>query len=353
MERAQRGHNSQHFGEELREDEPTATQLAKEFWDFVNYIRCSSLPAPARHVAIEIWLHMRPGKMQANPSATRIAQFTGLSERSVRTAFGLLAKAPFFSVSAPQKGRSKTRTFRAVSFQTMSQLGALMDAKSLATLQGNDDEKGAKVTPFRPKKPAPPAPLPDEKPAPAAVLNNQKPATDAVIEPENLQELPNKPAGAAPEATYRSYQVGEIPECWRSGKPQQLAAMNAYEARAQRQVWVSPTGQVKVDGEFKVELRDEYPLVDLNCGLAASGQNVNTRLDRGALDAMATIRRQFGYMQQDATAKQRQAIARQQSGPPDEGEWNGKFYIGGKEKPEIIYRRHVEAKRKRLAGETC
>lgn len=206
-----RGHNSAAYGEELQEDESSKTQIYKEFWDFVNYIRCSGLPAPSRHVAIEIWLHMRPGKLYANPSAVRIAQFTGLSERTVRTAFKALAKAPFFSVSATRGGRHQTRTFRAVSFQTVAELGSLMDAKALATLQGNDEELPGKIAVFQPRKPAaaaplrvvnpePPAGYRDENPAGDAPFQQANPAAAAPIKPETLQNLSQNPAGAAPEA---------------------------------------------------------------------------------------------------------------------------------------------------------
>jgi hypothetical protein len=198
---AEIGHNSAAFGQEMIEGAD-----AREFWQFVDFIRCSGLPAPVRHVAIEIWLHMRPWKMNANPSAARIAQFTGLSERTVRTAFGALAKAPFFSVSAPKKGRGNTRTFRAVSFQAMSELSTALDAKTLSNLQRNDDENRANIAVFQARKPASPAPLSIVKPAPAAVNEYEKPAPVAVLDDktcssfqENLQEL-------HPKLPNRSYQ---------------------------------------------------------------------------------------------------------------------------------------------------
>lgn len=195
------GHNSASYGQELSDGAD-----AREFWQFIDYIRCSGLPAPVRHVAIEIWLHMRPWKMNANPSAKRIAGFTGLSERTVRTAFGALAKAPFFSVSKPQKGRGNTRTFRAVSFQTMTELSAALDTKMLSNLQRNDDDNRANIAVFQARKPAPPAPLSIVKPAPPAVNEYEKPAPVAVLDEktcssfqENLQEM-------HPKLPNRSYQ---------------------------------------------------------------------------------------------------------------------------------------------------
>jgi uncharacterized protein YdaU (DUF1376 family) len=54
-----------------------------------------------------------------------------------------------------------------------------------------------------------------------------------------------------------------------------------------------------------------------------------------------------------AAACIRRSATKQSSGPPQEGEWNGKFYINGKERPEPIYRRHVEAKQKALEARRC
>lgn len=96
-------------------------------------------------------------------------------------------------------------------------------------------------------------------------------------------------------------------ECWQTQKAQMGAAMNANEARAQKQVWVTPNGLVEVAGDFRVELERTFPLVDLTCGLATAGTNV--RADSGALNAMQQIRRQFGYMQQDEARKQARAVS--------------------------------------------
>ena len=93
-----------------------------------------------------------------------------------------------------------------------------------------------------------------------------------------------------------------------TGKAKMDAAMNPYERRAQFQVWVSPMGVIEVAGEFREELAREYPLVDLKCGLATASTNVNPA--HGAITAMKTIRRQFGFSQQDAENKEKREKAR-------------------------------------------
>jgi hypothetical protein len=122
-------------------------------------------------------------------------------------------------------------------------------------------------------------------------------------------------AAAGPPAMPPAEQVQQASaECWQTPRAQQAAALDGYERRAQRQVWITPTGMVEVAGDFKTELAETFPLVDLASGLAASGPNI--KRDRSALDAMTAVRRQFGYMQQDALRKQAAAKARQAPEPP-------------------------------------
>lgn len=121
------------------------------------------------------------------------------------------------------------------------------------------------------------------------------------------------PAAAQP-ASPPSHIQCEPAECWQSPKTRMDASLNPHERRAQFQVWVTPTGLVEVTGEFRDELTREYPLVDLKCGLAAAGANVNP--DHGAINAMRTIRRQFGFMQQDASNKAKANVARGHDAKP-------------------------------------
>jgi uncharacterized protein YdaU (DUF1376 family) len=89
--------------------------------------------------------------------------------------------------------------------------------------------------------------------------------------------------------------------CWLTAKAKMAAGMSYDERRAQFQVWKTGTGLVEVAGEFKTELERMFPLVDLNCGLAAACPNVFP--DQGAMRAMQAVRRQFGFMQADAKGK--------------------------------------------------
>jgi hypothetical protein len=112
-------------------------------------------------------------------------------------------------------------------------------------------------------------------------------------------------AGPPPEPPGHIHDLPAV--CWQTPKAQMDAATNPHEARAQRQVWITPTGSVCVDSDFKSELESSFPLVDLGCGLATAATNVNPQ--RGAIAALQTVRREFGYMQQREQSKIRKSPA--------------------------------------------
>lgn len=131
------GDNSRHFGETLVVDAPSPTDLAREFWAFVEVIRNSGMPAAARHVALDIWLHMRPGRLSAHPSAARIARNTGLSERTVKKYISDLQKASLFAVESGG-GRAQTNTYRAIiPVKTLQELHRLTAQAADETVQMN------------------------------------------------------------------------------------------------------------------------------------------------------------------------------------------------------------------------
>jgi hypothetical protein len=122
------------------------------------------------------------------------------------------------------------------------------------------------------------------------------------------------PAAAAEPPALPAPEVRQVQaECWQTGKAQMDAATNMHEAVAQKQVWKTPTGVVEVAGDFKAELLEKFPLVDLTCGLATAAANVHP--ERGAIYAMQSIRREFGYMQQREKAKVARA-AQTSTAPP-------------------------------------
>ncbi len=104
-----------------------------------------------------------------------------------------------------------------------------------------------------------------------------------------------------------AYVMQEAAECWQTPKTRMMAGLNINELRAQRLVWMTPTGLLEATGEFRDELERDFPAVSVKLGLTAAATNVNT--EHGAMTAMKTIRRQFAYMQTDAEGKQKRADA--------------------------------------------
>jgi len=278
--------------------------------------------------------------MRADPSVARIAQHTGLSERTIQSDIKRLSEEGFFDVEFSKGGRSQRHTFIAKRI-----------AETAQELRGLMDQNPAVVTPFR-----------RNTPQGMRRLDGQNPAGRAPLNAETPQEMSKNPAGRAPEATLEATKkekrgdalprdpaprdgpfgkvaaaiaagfagvtapaaamppvdppaqiIHEAAECWQTPRARMDASLNPHERRAQFQVWVTPTGLIEVTGEFRDELAREYPLVDLKCGLSASGSNVRT--DHGAITAMNAIRRQFGFMQQDAAGRAKRSAANTASKP--------------------------------------
>jgi len=118
-----------------------------------------------------------------------------------------------------------------------------------------------------------------------------------------------KAVAATPAAKPAAPVVAPEQSCWNTPRAKQLAFVNGYEAQAQRQVQITPTGRIVASGAFLGELEAEFPLVEVTAGLAAA--EVNVQADRGAIACMQQVRRQFGYMQQDAARRKKAAEDRE------------------------------------------
>lgn len=112
------------------------------------------------------------------------------------------------------------------------------------------------------------------------------------------------PAAAAPHVLADRIQQ-TVAECWQTPKARMDAGLSIHEAKAQKQIWMTPFGVLEAVGDFKAELEREFPDVPIKLGLSAVAANVNP--GNGALTAMKAIRRQFAYMQTDAEGKRKRA----------------------------------------------
>lgn len=172
-------------------------------------------------------------------------------------------------------------------------------------------------------------PLPEKPEVGKPLLTNPLPEKPDTVNQELAQPLPEKPDTAQPDTVFptqtkntynkKTKDKGNagasaatpIAECWKTPKGMMAAGTNTDEARAQRHVWLTPLGSVEISEEMRAEMAKVFPLVDPASALAAAAPNV--RPEKGATACLANVRRQFGYMQQDAVGRERRANAR--SGP--------------------------------------
>jgi len=118
-----------------------------------------------------------------------------------------------------------------------------------------------------------------------------------------LAGLATVPAAAAatpvePPAIVQTAPEFSLPECWSTPQARQAAMLRPAEARAQREVTITPDGRLEATGGFRSELEATFPLVDTLGGLLASAVNVRPYMT--AIETMQVIRRQFVYLQGDA-----------------------------------------------------
>lgn len=171
--------------------------------------------------------------------------------------------------------------------------------------ESTDEAQPPQQTPLRGKVPSTTVKVAS---ALTACLAGSLPVAAAPIDPPAIIQ----PAPAVPD----------LPECWLTPRAVQNAAMRAAEAKAQRQVAITPDGRLEATGGFLSELQTVFPLVDVTNGLMAAAPNIKPYMT--AIETMGVIRRQFAYMQTDAKQKaDREAkfeSIRKKKSEPDRGQ---------------------------------
>ena len=341
------GHNSRPTREELELafKERTRAQRIKDDtpfdlrWQWEVWL--SELPPTAKLVAFAIRIYANPDGSGSRPSLDTLEQLTGLSRRCIQDNLRLIEQR--FVGKEQGKGRTPNRYTLIIPGETLQELAKVIDIRSRAEIATQSPRSEAASNPQDGDVAG--QSLPHE-----TVVGQTRDRSRLLVAPDITIDLTkNKkgdaprdgsiakvasalaagiaativPAAAAVPIDPPAQVLHDVAECWHTPKARMEATLNPHERLAQFQVWATSTGLVEVTGEFRDELAKEYPLVDLKCGLAAAGANVNPAL--GALNAMKTIRRQFGYMQQDAMRRKPSApVAEPQERRPDhipEGIW--------------------------------
>lgn len=331
MQTASIGHNSKLTKQELehafrvrtreqriKENTPFDIRWQWEIW-------LSELSSSAMLVAFAIRIYADKDGTQSSPSIEALQYLTKQSRNTVLAAIREIGRLDFIRKEIG-KGRARNTYQLTIPDRTIGEFANIFDIRSGAVIEPVESRSGSVSEPQAMVQPV------NHKP----VVVQSGPRSGSTIEPNITSNITRKERGEpqrensiskvaaavaagmtatvpmAAAAHAPAEQVHECPaECWQNSKAQMAAAMNASEARAQKQIWLTGTGMLQVTGEFKAELLETYPLVDLVSGLSAACTNVKP--ERGAIDAMQHVRRQFGYMQQDAKAKQGRAKSYQGS----------------------------------------
>lgn len=293
----------------------------------------SDLTPNGKLVAFAVRIFASHTGSDSRPSIDSLVQLTGLSRQTVVTQLRAIQKELLLTAERG-KGRAASTYTLIVPERTIAEIASVIDIRSglpirpldgrsslparpqgdLVAVQPLDHNDRSSLIPDRSSLPIRPDITKDitEEEKGRGSQEGSIGRMTAALAAGLVAAVAPQMAAAEPRPVEH---VQSVPaECWQTGKAQMDAATNPHEARAQKQVWITPTGMVEVAGDFKTELVTTFPLVDMASGLAASGPNI--KRDRSALDAMTAVRRQFGYMQQDALRRQAAAKARQAPEPP-------------------------------------
>lgn len=332
--------------------------------DIINFRReiwLSNKTIHAKIIALAIVEHMTTTGLQAHPGKKRLARLCSISEDTLDRHF---KEAIIFFDVKERPGR--TSLFHAKITKTVEEIFALWEdrartqsnikrtASELKVVAGTEyttqqhtppqdahpqDAVGlaanppAGCTPPQDNPPAKQVPTPPQDAPPKSLEEGRIPmraresgckeydtinlvaataiGVAAAISPMAVAAKPEPPRMERPASP-------DLPSCWQTSRAQMAAVLNPSEGAAQRQIWVTDSGRVCVGEQFKTELAEAFPLVDLTSGLAAASPNVN--LDHGALTAQKHVLRQFGYMQQDAKRRAEMAAARSKDVTPPRGQ---------------------------------
>lgn len=114
-----------------------------EFWAFRDYLRKSNLSTSARLLAVDVWFHMRIGKLRANPSVATLVENTGMSERTVKRGLADLKSCGFFKMTG---GRGKRQTYK---FEMVAPQKTLFElSEMLSEREKSTPRKGVKSAPY-------------------------------------------------------------------------------------------------------------------------------------------------------------------------------------------------------------
>ena len=268
--------------------------LRMEIWD-------SAEPLVAKALALAILEHMRPDKLEAYPSRSRLARMCGISERTLERHWETVSRWIDIVKECGKRNLYRARV-SACATELAEMLPEAPPAKMTGSLAGPPDKK-------HPTERQPVKMTGSHSDRYTTCQNGgyttcQNGRSEDSKEDSKEDSIP--PLGNA--------HVRELcnPSAWAMA-----AALSQPEREAQKDVGWGADGTLCAMNGFASWLAEKFPRVSLDAGLAIVATNIGEARQRmPAIQVKDRIINKFAYLESDEIGRDRRATARMQAAPP-------------------------------------
>lgn len=260
------------------------------YWELRRAVWDSGEPLIVKALALAIMEHMRPDKLEANPSRARLAKMCSISENTLERHWGAISK--WIDII---KRQGRVSVYRARIYDCASELLGMLPPKPPQAMGGS-----------LPK--APPIDHPTHRVPPIQSTTQSGGVTTphAGGAEDTREDLRKTPVSA---------QAREVknPAIWNYN-----AEIDRDERSAQHDVgWAADNGQLVVMNGFVAELNKLFPRVDVAVGLQLVEASIGDAKKRmPAKQVKERIIWKFGHLEHDERGKDRRYGERAAQKPP-------------------------------------
>jgi hypothetical protein len=257
-------------------------ELRMAIWD-------SNEPLIAKALALAILEHMRPDKLEAYPSRSRLARMCGISENTLERHWATVCQ--WIDVI---KERGKRNLYRARVYVCAKEIASMLTRQPPQAAGGGLNE-----------------PPPREYPPLRVPTRESTPHSGGYTTPQSGGSEDSIEDSRSPLGETREIEI-KNPASWGMA-----AAMSAEECKAQRDVAWNADGGLRVLNGFAAFLGEKFPRVSLDVGLAIVASNIGEAKSRmPAVQVKDRIVNKFAYLESDERGRDRRAAVRQTATPP-------------------------------------
>lgn len=251
--------------------------LRMAIWD-------SAEPLVAKALALAILEHMRPDKLEAYPSRSRLAKMCGISERTLERHWETVSR--WIDIV---KDRGKRNFYRARVAACAAEIVKMLPETPPAKMAGGPQKPPAKMSP------------------PAKMTGSQNGRYTTC---QNGRSEDSKEDSITPLGNTHARELCN-PSAWTMA-----AALSQPEREAQKDVGWGADGSLCVMNGFASWLGEKFPRVSLDAGLAIVATNIGEARQRmPAIQVKDRIINKFAYLESDEIGRDRRATARMQAAP--------------------------------------